>query len=582
MFSMSVGGTPIVEIAIFWVLAFGAVTFFRTYHLASGYGWFDPWVQIGYAQTFPDTSFDFHYYKESRIISIAWTALVLQFNAEHINFFWQLLVAATSVITYMTFRLAKKHRVLSAIAAIFVALSFPLWGDYAGGGDYYNTLGNFIISLGCYLTFLIIRNLTVEKNSPSIQRLYFASGILFSAIALETPSGVTVLMPLQILLALQIWHFSGSIKEKTFTKLLELVKYQFFGFLTLIALESLVLLILNQNPVRLLTGPYFLIQSIADSSTTSQWAKPLQIVDFFNQPNLLIFATLLIVEFLYFMGLVVKAYSLSTRKYLLLSGVVPLFFYAFLLTLQILDRTIIFTTSYFLTPVILMGFIFLSRLEITLKSALFFASIVVSFSVVYILDSSWAVFVCLVAFVGLLSFFFVVGLKSDFGGFVKIFTSFLILSILIKSLAPMILTGRPNDFGICEVTRIQMRSELIEASTLLDQLGFSRGSLIMGADLDIIRSSIKSQCQDFNNKPLGPILVAISQTGFPSAAVLGAVKPTLEYKKNDFVEQNLAYIEGRYNAPTSCYINLTKSTGSSDSILTIAGREIGVDLKCPK
>ncbi len=153
---------------------------------------------------------------------------------------------------------------------------------------------------------------------------------------------------------------------------------------------------------------------------------------------------------------------------------------------------------------------------------------------------------------------------------------------MIKSFSPIITNTRSDDFGICETTRIEMRAEVIKTSTLLDQLGFRRGTLIMGADMDVIRTQIRSKCADFDNKPLGGVLVAISQTGFPSAAVLGTVNTGLEYDVDDFVEQNLSHIEGRTNAPTSCYINFRKFFDGSDLVLQISGSKLGVYLKCPQ
>jgi hypothetical protein len=571
------------EIAIYSVIAFAAVSALRTYHFASGYGWFDPWVQIGYGQLFPDTSFDFHYYKESRIVSIAWTALILKFDAGFVNLFWQSLVTATSVMTYLTFRLADKNRIVSAIGGIFVALSFPLWGDYAGGGDYYNTLGNFIISVACYITFLVLGNLSNMKSELANSKLYFLLGIIFSVIALETPSGITILLPLQMLIVLRIWQFSKIQKKKVAEKLFRLLQFQILGFFALIFFEILILLALNQNPLRLLTGPYFLMQSITDSSTTSPWAKPLLLQDFFTQPNLLIFITLFIVEFLYLISILLNAKRQITLIYNFLSASVPFLFYVLLITLQLLERTIIFTTSYFLTPVILMGIILLSRIQISLNRYWLATSLFLASTFVFIFQIGWTLYLISAITVGIFGYLLTSRqYKKNFFQFSPTLMAFIILTFMMKSFSPIITNTRSDDFGICETTRIEMRAEVIKASTLLDQLGFRRGTLIMGADMDVIRNQIRSKCSDFDNKPLGGVLIAISQTGFPSAAVLGAVNAGLEYDVDDFVEQNLSHIEGRTNAPTSCYVNFRKSFDGSDLVLQISGSKLGVDLKCPQ
>lgn len=573
--------SQVIEIVIFAAIAFGAVNALRTYHLASDYGWFDPWIQIGYGQLFPETSFDFSYYKESRIISILWTAFILKFDSSIVNIFWELLVVATSVMTYLTFRLANKSRIISITGGIFVALAYPLWGDYAGGGDYYNTLGNLIIAITCYLTFVFLK-ITHDSNEELTKpKINFYLGILFSLIALETPSGITILLPLQTLIVLHVFQVSKRKKDKTVPKLLKVFRFQILGFFALIFFETLLLILLNQNPNRLFSGPKFLIQSIIDSSITSPWAKPLLLRDFFIQPHLIIFLSLFIVEFLYSLSFLFKIQRQPDRKFALVSAIVPFLFYVLLITLQLLGKTIIFTTFYFLTPVLVTGLILLSRFQFFLSGFWVFASILFPSIFVFFRPNEWVLLLTSLIFLGFLGSSLILRLGKSLSHFGSAFVSFLILTFLMYSLSPFILRSRPHDFNICETARVEMRSEIIKTSTLLDRLGHKRGTLIMGADLELIREPIHSKCGDFNDKSLGGVLIAISQTGFPSAAVLGDVNSDLEYNKKDFIEQSLSYIEDRAKAPRSCYLNFTKLSDGSDLKLHIAGSNLSVDLKCP-
>ena len=566
-----------------FIFFFLVVRYFRTFHFASGYGWFDPWVQIGYGQAFPDTAYGYHYYKESRILSISLEAFFLQFSPFVINFFWEILAALTALVIYRISRLVSNNVFTSLVLGALTALSPLLWGDWAGGGDYYNTFGNFISAFAALQTFATSRMVLSNTHTLSTtKRRYIISGILFLIVALETPSGIILLAPLQLILILSVFYSSRTLRKGSFITLGVLFKYQFVGVIFLLLFESLYLILLGESPTRLYAGPKFLFDNLTDPSIANVWAQSLTILDFTSRPNLLFFASLFFIQ----LALILSRLLSRARKDLitpeLVLSVIPVVLYIALLTLQFSNRTIVFTTSYFLTPVLILGICFVSnsRIDFSGRFLLLF-----TLPLFFLLKQIEATYV-------LLALILILLILLSWGRFEQIsklgmrwrmkLSEFLLPSMLMVVLITNVSLEKPSDFDICGSARIDARAKVIEIAETLDSQGFKRGTLLMGADLAVLREPLNSECVDFNGKPLGGILIAVAQTGFPAASTLGQINTISDVNRSDFIESNLAFILAREVKPTTCYLNWESPSEKSQIRFNFMKVDFGARINCPE
>jgi hypothetical protein len=140
---------------------------------------------------------------------------------------------------------------------------------------------------------------------------------------------------------------------------------------------------------------------------------------------------------------------------------------------------------------------------------------------------------------------------------------------------------KPPNFYICESARIEARAKVIEVADQLDATGFKRGTLLMGADLDVLRKTLISKCADFNGKPLGGFLIAIAETGFPAASSLGRIVVDSDVDTSDFAEENLAMIANREIKTSSCYLNWEARNETTQINLSFMNVDFGGTIKCP-
>ena len=564
-----------------FVFFFLIVHFLRTYHFASGYGWLDPWIQVGYGQAFPDTAYVHQYYKESRILSISLEAFFLQFSPYIINFFWEILAALTALVVFRISQMSKNNVPTSLSLGALITLSPILWGDWAGGGDYYNTFGNLIAVFVAMQTFFTSRLLLTGNSSKTIHRKFVTLGMLFAIVALETPSGIIILAPLEVILIFSVLYSVNSSRKKVFKSLKTLFFYQLFGLFFLLMSEAFYLLLLRESPTRLLEGPKFLFDSITNSSIQNAWAQDLSFQDFINLPNLSFFATLLVLQvaFVIFFLLYQPRKNLHSSELVLC--LIPVLYYVFLLILQFSNKTIVFTTSYFLTPVLITGICFVANARINVsKKFILLLSLPAFYSLRYfspiyvLLILLGILFLCLVwenlKFLSLIGASFRLGLS-------KILLPVMLMVVILSNLS----FGRPSDFQICESARIDARTKVIEVAGALDAIGFQRGTLLMGADLDILRKTLKSECSDFNGKPLGGFLIAVAETGFPAASSLGSIVIESDVNESDFAEENLALIANREIKSSSCYVNWKILNGTSQIKLSFMNVDFGASIECP-
>ena len=559
---------------------FAIVHFFRTFHFASGYGWLDPWVQVGYGQAFPKTAYVHHYYKESRILSITYESFILQFSPYVVSLFWECTAALTALYIYKISRSASNPPAIGILLGSTTALSPILWGDWAGGGDYYNTFGNLVSVIAALTVFQAAKHLLVGSPAKTVCRMAFFTGLLFAIVLFETPSGIIVLLPLELMLISNLLLSTKSEKVKRFRRSRKFVYYQISGFISLIFFDVIYVILLGESPTRLLAGPKFLFDSIIDSSIQHAWAQDLAFRDFLTSPNLFLFTCIFATQLALFLQILTQRNSRKLQLHHLSNTLIPILFYLFLLALQFSEKTIVFTTSYFLTPVLIVGICFVANQQLFLpeKIALGIAFLGVFVSQIFPAPRTLLFLICLLIISLIFEKLQNVKMNSIFK---KPVTNTFLIMIFLSAFLSQFTFNKSPDFQVCESERIAARAKIIQVAEKLDSLGFKRGSLAMGADLDVMRLRLVSKCSDFDNKSLGGVLVAIAETGFLTASSFGAISIESEVNRNDFAEDNLALLNSREIKPGGCFIEWEKLHDSSRIKVEFMNQTFGARLTCP-
>lgn len=558
---------------------FAIVHFLRTFHFASGYGWLDPWVQVGYGQAFPETAYVHHYYKESRILSITYESFILQFSPYAVNLFWECTAALTALYIYKISRFTSNHPAVGILLGSLAALSPILWGDWAGGGDYYNTFGNLVSVITALVVFQTVKHLLVGSPTKTIHRMAFFTGLLFAIVLFETPSGIIVLMPLElILLSNLLLSNEGEVANK-FLEARKFVSYQIKGFVSLILIEALYVILLGESPIRLLAGPKFLFDSIIDSSIQNAWAQDLALGEFLTRPNLFLFTSIFVIQLANFLIILTSPVLLKSQLRYLSNASIPILFYLFLLSLQFSEKTIVFTTSYFLTPVLIVGICFIANIHFPCPKRIVLLSTYI-FSLFTLQIFSTPIFLFFLVCQLLVFIIFRKLYNPDKVIFKSTVVKTLLIAIFLVALLPQIPLVKSPTFQDCESERITARAKIIQIAETLDTLGFKRGTLSMGADLNVMRLRLISKCSDFDDKSLGGVLIAIAETGFPAASSLGPILVASDVDRNDFAEDNLALINSREVKPSGCFIEWEELRETSRIKVEFMNHTFGARLTC--
>jgi hypothetical protein len=559
-------------LAIFGILLL-SIWIFQPYYLAPPPGYIDPWVNLGYGQTFPETAFPGHYYKESRLLSILWITFVLIFP---VQFYSQVILILISTTGFLAFKICRELRngfILSLITALLVILNPLLWGDIAGGGDYYNTFGNFIVVVTIYR--IILPLLKEDNEIFNRKRFFIETGIWLTIVTLEIPSGVIVSSVIFCFVAISyLWKNRIDSQELPMKVSLFHATISFgLGGLVLLVFETALLLSLKQNPIRLLSGPKFLFDSIFNSSTQANWWIQIPFDNLRSLPSL--FLLLLIMcgylASTLFLTLQLKENSLQKFNQLILVAVISLFSFI-LFGMQITGKTIALTTPYFTTPILLLLFICFSAVR-NKKNSWF---VIILFLPILMSDFSFdIIYVTLVAI-----FIFTIGTYTNHHEWMD--SSFLILLLVLS----IFLSG--NSFNssqlnqkfiskVCNSERLHLRSDLIEASEELDAYG-PRGTILMGADGFIFSKTDRSKCPSFDDVPLSYYLISLSALGYPSAASLGTFAAPVQVVGNKFLYESFAHIANRQNPITGCYFNFVeRETGK---VITLSEIDINYEFVC--
>jgi hypothetical protein len=287
-----------------------------------------------------------------------------------------------------------------------------------------------------------------------------------------------------------------------------------------LSLESFVLLLFGKSPLRLLSGPKFLFDSIINSDTQKYWWRVLNLADFLKTDYLTAFAGLgvlsILITFTLLYGFTRKPSLKNDERgfRFLLNGFVAFSVtWIVLLGLQIGGKSVALSLEYFTTPFILTGFL-----------------LVLSFLVYIILVNS--------KYHAILSWPPV------------IIISVLLTIFLISPIHPTL--NRSYNFVECEKARLGFRTSALKLATKIDSSYGPRGTLLMGADDSIFELKFHSSCSTLDGRPISEALMSFSQLGFPGVSILGKPKEGDIY--DDYPRQYLAKPFGRQVQPQGCVL----------------------------
>ena len=540
------------DFLIFAMLYF-FVFIFQSYYLAVPPGWIDPWINLGNGQAFPETAFPGYRYKESRLLSIIWLAFVLVFPDQIYYYVIIALITATGVIIFKITRGFKAGFLLSISTALLVTLNPRLWGDAAGGGDYYNTFGNFLIVLAVYRLVIPV----FRTNSEGFYRrnFFLECGFWLAIITLEIPSGLIV--SAMIFTFLTITYFRDPnlrySKMQKSVLLLQLLGKIGIGFAMLLVFESLLLLLLRQNPIRLLAGPKFLFDSVFNSSTQANWWTQIPLNNLQSLPSLFLFFVVTSIYLLFTMLLVFGARKKSRESNYEINLVTTFtFFLCLLVIMQIAGKTVALTIPYFTTPILILLFALIPAI-VPFRNSWLFAGLM-SIFLFFSFENRF-----LLIHVGTL---LVLIIGKALKRYDLINSWSLILLLIFSLVASGVSFNSFQSTGkliseVCNTERLKFRSDLIRASHQLDNYG-PRGTIMMGSDDFIFTQKAISDCDSFDNAPLSFYLISLSSLGYPSAANLGPLEFPVEPIGDKFYYESFTQITKRINPVTGCYINFVE------------------------
>lgn len=493
------------------------VFFARPYHLASQIGWLDPWTSIGFGQVFPQTPYPWHYYKESRFFSILYQWILTHAETEAYLFIQTLVVSICGTLVFFFLRRIARNTWISLVLSLLVSLSSLLWGDSAGGADYYNTLGNILI----VVTFIFVFKFQSASNwGSNLRGLSIIVGSLSYITLIEAPSGIVVVFGFQLSLLFWFWKSTKGQLRNFLASFKDFLLLQIIGVASLLSFQSFVLLLLGQSPIRLLSGPKFLFDSLVNSDTQENWWRVLNLDDFLEIDYLAAFAALGILSILISVVLLSMLkrnpnliHSERGFQFLLNCFLAYSITWFILICLQVVGKSVALTLGYFTTPFIFSGFF-----------------LVLSF-LAYITTLSWR-------------FYFIPTWPP------VVLLSFLITIFLVSPIYPTV--NRSYDFLECEKIRLEFRSSALELAEKIDSTFGPRGTLLMGADDSIFEKRIDSNCSTIDGRPISESLMSLSQLGFPGVSILGKLNNGDTYE--DYPRQYLAKPFGREVAPTGCVL----------------------------
>lgn len=574
--------------ASFIILITFIVTYkFRTFSLFSGIGYIDPWVNVGYGDVFPNSAFQWHYYKESRIFTILTHSIFSSLDSRQLELIYALIVCITTLLCAYFFFIVSNNTFFSIAIAVIICQSPLLWGDSAGGIDYYNTLGNFVILVFLILTFSFLKELPFEIPKP---QNIFVWSLLASIIIQEIPSGIVIIfcvtssVLLSLLLQIKLGAPFNAIKKRKF----RLGMVVCLGASTPTLIQVILYPLLGESYKKALTGLFFLFQSLTDSSIQRPWWRPLSLSEFLTFPHLRFLLFLLFINGT--LTLLLANQIFVEKKISAIQFFSANFAYSITCVLlvfsQISGKSVVLSLQYMSVPLILVGLVFaitsiLHTIQLARRS-LFATIFLLLFSalIMFYVQTTWlqnVVFVSLVVF-----FVASFALKLSFSPKANPSLILVIAPLLVLSLGPNYIADLKNrdGFVLCEQERAQFRSDLLYVSTLLDKKSPIRGSTLLSSSPSLLSQNINSVCKSSQELTIGDGLISLSALGFPGVAILG---PIIEKSISDetYPYSQLANPLGRTTQMDRCYFFLDRSNSDGNIDFELFSQPITIDLYCP-
>jgi hypothetical protein len=511
------------------VFMYLTVAYLKRFSSYSGIGYIDPWINVGYGQSFPKSAFPWHYYKESRFFTIFLEHFLVKLSSSQFEIAINVIVSLTAFYFFLRLRKFGNSSLVSIIFSTPILLSTLLWGDAAGGIDYYNTFGN--IAIVFFLSALLKSSFDYGHHKLNPKN-FVVLGFISFFITFEVPSGVTVVTCGGLYFMIQALILRKSrIVHLDFKFFLRASKYFIAGAVSTLVFQVFFYIFTQENPVKTLTGIKYLFVSITDPEIQSAWWNSLSGRDFLDLPYLRLFF-FLVISSLFFSIVVTRLPrnemlpSVNDLRALNLSYLIVSLIIIFL---QFSGGSVAISLQYMAVPLLLFGYLIfvysvskLIKLQSNVASSfigisLFFVSyffvltfekLLIVFSIIYILA---LLFMCVKRFrtvaVGVLSLTIILTVPSITQAFVRI-------SLGLDS----------QNSQFCNLDRKQFREDLLTISKKLDGVSLPRGSILLAGDNDLLFTSLFSGCDAHKRLTMGDAMVSFAALGFPAVSILGPVQ----------------------------------------------------------
>jgi hypothetical protein len=534
---------PIVLFIHFFIISIA-----RPFHLVSEIGWLDPWTSVGYGQVFPETPYPWHYYKESRFFSILYQWFLTHLSSEIYLTIQVLMVSLCSSLVFLYLRKFTKKYVIPFVSSSVVGLSSLLWGDRAGGADYYNMLGNVLL----ILALICIHNF--QGLALSLSRLRLNSmllGFLSYIVLVEVPSGIIVVFALQVSLLLLLWSNSTKRFQIFINRVKLILLFQTIGVAAVLFAQSVFLLSFGMSPIRLLSGPKFLFDSIVDPSGLKTWWRNIELIEFVKTDYLIAFLGLGIlngISILVYITLLKRGSITSEQRRLFVFQLWNLIAYCItwllLVFLQFRGSSLALSVHYFATPFLFIGLVFF----------LTFLVLMTRTFPRFLMFPSWPI------------------------------SYVLILTILVPLISPVYPSiVRTENFKECENSRIFFRESALDLAISIDKKFGPRGTLLTAAEDDVFERQIASRCSSITGRPITDIIMSFSQLGFQGVSSLGPIKN--EASTTEYSRFYLAEPFNRKLMPDRCILvwNLVENNSNLENLsIYFEGSTLEIREICPK
>lgn len=602
-----------------WITIYFVTDLTRKYLLGSGPGTIDNYINIGYGQKFPEATFQYHYYKESRLLTILWVSLTNNLNLNMYTFASILLSIITSfIILNLIWGEYPNFKGFTYGFALMLTLSPFLWGEYVGGSDNYNQIGNVIIAL--YIRYCFIKINSIDKNEPqkfknslkikkNISRKHFIIiGFGSFVVINEVPTGVfVILIPFMVLIGKNL---KNLIRKKTNFRLIFIETAQIFsGFFAALLFYTLFFVTTSGNAERSLSGLRFILTNIKNPQIQLSYFLPLHDSLVWKSS---IATTLILSFFLFSIALLkkIKKFSFTETLDNFEYSYLAVIFY--LLVAQILEVNIVFGSTtlpgYFLAPILLCGIILviLRVLEIlkwidSNPAHRFLDKNVIGLLILggmgTLLNLTWfQVAICVsISSVGLVtqelsrkSHADSVGKSSIKGGY-KLHgnKSFVIQALICAIISSSIIYSplteiRPQQNLQCETFYYLKKQDALRIAKSIDENAGKRGTIYMGADKSVIDLEMDFRgCETFKSIKLADYLYAISAMGFIPVDQV-ALSETSENMRIDwnYQQNRLAVIDSDSKSVDICSVIWSLRPSKVITSLDIDRKRIFGNLSC--